>query len=126
MRKIKFRGWDEEIKQMFKPVYFDNLEVWWWNPETDDSEILGDISEKGILRHIILMQLTGLKDKNGVEIYEGDILDFDEKEWGGQFKPEVMSLDNLIGEWGYCGVIGDVKQWRSVIGNIHENPGLLK
>jgi uncharacterized phage protein (TIGR01671 family) len=69
---------------------------------------------------------TGLKDKNGKEIYEGDILDFDESEWGGKFKPEVITFDKIIGKWELCGTVGDVEQWRKIIGNIHENPELLK
>ena len=69
-----------------------------------------------------LMQFTGLKDKNGKEIFEGDILDFDEREWGGKFEPEVIQMENLIGDWNYCGSLSDVTEWRCVIGNIYETP----
>jgi hypothetical protein len=71
-------------------------------------------------------QFTGLHDKNGKEIYEGDILDFDEREWGGEFTCEVVpSIDELIGEWPMCGTVHDINSFRAVIGNIHENPELL-
>lgn len=73
-----------------------------------------------------LMQFTGLKDKNGVEIYEGDILDFDEIEWGGKFRPEVVEISKLIGTFDLCGSLHDLSEWRQVIGNIHENPELLE
>lgn len=73
-----------------------------------------------------VMQYTGLKDKNGVEIYEGDILDFDEIEWRGKFEPEaVPSIDKLIGNWSMHGSSADISEWRAVIGNIYQNPELL-
>ena len=69
---------------------------------------------------------TSLKDKNGRDIYEGDLLDFDEREWGGPFNPEVMSMENMIGDWNYCGSLSDVSEWRQVIGNVYENSDLLQ
>lgn len=75
---------------------------------------------------IKLMQYTGLKDKNGTKIYEGDILDFDETEWGGKFKPEAITMGKILGDWKLSGTLKDVKEWRQVIGNIYENPELLE
>lgn len=74
---------------------------------------------------IELMQYTGLKDKNGVEIYEGDILDFDAEEWGSEFTPEVVAFDKTIGTYDLCGSLSDLCNYRQVIGNIYENPELL-
>jgi uncharacterized phage protein (TIGR01671 family) len=68
-----------------------------------------------------LMQYTGIKDKNGVEIYEGDILKWNAKEWGCEFN-EVVEWDfDLLNARKY-----DWAEWCEVIGNIHENPELLE
>ena len=72
-------------------------------------------------------QSTGLKDKNGKEIYEGDVVAFDEKEWGSpENKLEVMWNDKN-GCWDAGGgTNAECSEWKTVIGNIYENPELLK
>lgn len=73
-----------------------------------------------------LGQYTGLTDVEDNEIYEDDLLDFDENEWGGKFIPEVITMYNIVGEWNYAGSLSDLKSWRKVVGNIYDNPELLE
>jgi uncharacterized phage protein (TIGR01671 family) len=118
MREIKYRFvYQGEHRIHYKWYYIENF--------IDRSlSKLSDYHHQ--MKLIAIEQCTGLKDKNGKEIYEGDILDFDENEWGGKFKPEVITFDKIIGNWELCGTVGDVEQWRKIIGNIHENQELLK
>lgn len=120
MRELKFRAWHKELNR-FAPDYaeyhFDSenshlhFDVFNGNFDTD----VWDFSECEI------MQYTGLKDKNGVEIYEGDIVRQYEAGWntGG------------IGDWRNF-VVKCITESRfllkdrEVIGNIYENPELLE
>jgi uncharacterized phage protein (TIGR01671 family) len=80
----------------------------------------------------LYMQFTGLKDKNGKEIYEGDIIDFEEPVYESQNLkcPVVFYECEFVADWDR----GDAQTYIplrdmndvEVIGNIYENPELLK
>lgn len=72
----------------------------------------------------VLQEFLGFTDKNDQPVYEGDILDFDEKEWGNTFIPEMIVKEKIIGDWGYCGTFNDVKSFRKIIGNIESHPNI--
>lgn len=123
MREIKFRAWDR-ARQIMADVTYINFEA----------NIVGYAYRDGSTvissEQVELMQYTGLHDKNGREIYEGDILDIGLLDQDG--KPVVAPvsyeaylagyvLDNRgYGIWQRLG--GDCE----VVGNIFENPELLE
>jgi uncharacterized phage protein (TIGR01671 family) len=118
MREIKFRQW---IKR-HKAYHYVSIK---------DGKIIGFASASIIENPV--MQYTGLKDKNGKEIYESDIIRW---EWGYDNKMEpcgVVSFDTLYDghtntESGATGWIVDdcfLNEECYIVGNIHENPELI-
>ena len=126
MRELKFRAWDNVDKKVRKVMSLD-----FYN--TRQSEVTlsndGDIYLR-FFEQIELMQYTGLKDKNSVEIYDGDIL------LGHCVYPECNVFEfKLIGEvyyssrgtWDcYSYILGGFNEQVEVIGNIYENADLLE
>ncbi len=145
-REIKFRVWDKEKQRMI----YDGI----LNPESADSiylditlsgcicaQIDDDGNKNGLWEHDIriengrleLMQYTGLLDKNGKEIYSGDILKCYDKHW----EETICWVDFNLAAAGY--VVKDKtckeNEWLTqiycfdngmeIIGNIYENPELF-
>lgn len=144
MREIKFRAWDLIEKEWYKPV----LEVYRGELFELVLSMSGHLSARklvqgveelwsdcptstGFIRYserFKLMQYTGLKDKNGVEIYEGDILEGHDDglvkvEWFQTGYTCFFDDDgNGIGLDEMCIWFGNNAE---VIGNIYENPELV-
>jgi len=119
MREIKFRQWyDREMR------YLDNVFVGVGQIGFSDTDWvdLGNHDEE----HTGIMQYTGLKDKNGKEIYEGDIVRLTTKT-GGDID-RLCEWDYRVNGWRFQGFnySGDDQRIIEVIGNIYENPELLK
>ncbi len=137
-REIKFRAWDKTSNRMFYQEDFERVELDTKNKlvslvisETIGSKYVLDY-EDGIEAEI--MQYISLKDKNRKEIYEGDILSI--KIYGGdkvivEGKTVVEFKDGCFGViWGhdkaFLSLNSFFKAKFEVIGNIYENPELLR
>ncbi|KAF6564516.1 hypothetical protein G9G63_10260 [Paenibacillus sp. EKM202P] len=131
-RPIKFRAWDVFVKEMDYEVTIDpEGKVAAFNP-LDGQYVRGFSDDEKVI-----MQYTGLKDRNGKEIYEGDVIPpdyalrqnevaiicYDSNQ--ARFKAVPLSLYKAnAGNGGWTGF--EVTRHCSIIGNIYENPSLLE
>lgn len=140
MRTIKFRVYSTYERQMIYEDLYDYLSI--------DSN--GQLNNSAGLGEFHIMQFTGLHDKNGKEVYEGDVVRILYTDWASKTN-EKMSLDDYkksISHFGYVvydnaeysinikskkyndyynssihhGTHGEIE----IIGNIYENPELLE
>lgn len=141
MREILFRGkridngeWVEG-SLLFDPDlgYAQIMGFEYWTSETGKER--GGFSE--LIDTNTVGRYTGLKDKNGKRIFEGDVVQYDERQFGGEDAPVVC----LVGfeEGGFCvhhyflnnwlrnAINGNIQlEGIEVIGNIHDNPELME
>ena len=120
----KFRAFDIKYKMMMRvnQIDFEKKTVW-LEADNGDHENRHTLTRE--FKDVILMQSTGLKDKNSVEIYCGDAV-----EWLGHRGIVEFVLNNqqtmIIGAPGYITDLDYSTDFNTeVIGNIHENPKIL-
>lgn len=120
----KFRAWDSYDEQMVIVLFidFENKIAYVEQENGDRYDIHFD--------NLILLQSTGVEDKNGVEIYVGDIISGWVSAHSHSGRDEVLKVveyqvDRARYNFDAIDVFVDDKEYLEVIGNIYENPELL-
>ena len=121
MRPIKFRAWNKnakimvDLKKITHLALSEGLQGGIYIPELDDFEV---------------MQFTGLHDKNGTPVYEGDIVSdhvgIGSVEYADDFAGFRVNYHDSRAKWFYDYSLRGEMESIEVIGNIYESPELLK
>lgn len=130
-REIKFRAWD--IKANIFIAQGDIIDLYYsancnsFKFDNDDYDLNG--------RSLIFLQYTGLKDKNGVEIYDGDVVELKNRsynfgdvgkvEWNEDYAGWMVTKGVYSKNQNFSLLNCDIASECEVIGNIHSNPELL-
>lgn len=124
-REIKFRGLSSNGQWFYgmpcKSNYGVELITEVYHVDGAEWNILGnDVMPETV------GQFTGKQDRNGDDIYEGDIIEFDAKEWGdNETNIHLVEWNDSSAEWSWGGGCTSDMEWRKIIGNIYENSELL-
>lgn len=124
-REIKFRAWDPSESRM---VQFGDDDFWYMSMFDDKPRAIGchnaGSDPDSDIDDAVILQYTGLKDKHGVEIYEGDIIRATAIDG---YLPTMNDITIVEYNPGYF-FTNDELAWHEleVIGNIYQNPELLE
>ena len=132
MRELKFRAWLENVERVRETdgkIVYNTESYYDYAPIINNNglldveygcDIVGNSDEKYIIE-----QYTGLKDKNGKEIYEGDIVSVRNKNRKNEYDIGVVEFGKAAFRCPF--LLGKYHQGQvEVIGNVHENADLLE
>lgn len=126
MREIKFRAWDTNNKEMLDVQELDYQDSYNGQPMVRTA-MYNDYFDT---EDMILMQYTGLKDKNGKEIYEGDIIQYEDirrgiVEYSEKYAQFILKETGSIAD--ECEALGEfnIKVFE-ILGNIYDNLEILE
>lgn len=146
-REIKFRAWNKHQKCWEEEGWGIQKHIPWSNSESHKTGMtvywlkwIDDFDTVGyepfwvfhtVARDLELSQYTGLKDKNGREIYEGDIILYKDYqiEYLIEWEPvlsAIIAVDTSNNSWIFFHELIKDLEYYETIGNIYENPELSK
>ena len=124
----KFRAWDGAKKEMFKDTFAitESGQV-----VVVEQEFVTSPPDYVFVDHLVIMQSTGIKDKNGKEIFEGDIVDYKGRKaiikWHGSYASFIYrfvdEMQERVSEWDPLFL---AYHHFEIIGNIYENKEFLE
>lgn len=119
---LRFRAWDKEFKEM---VQVDALV---FEEQLIKATYKNGNVVKEDLKNYVLMQSTGLRDKNGKEVFEGDIIDSTDGFLTGvvEFRVSLGMFVSELVEYNNFERLCNVASSRKIIGNIWEHPELAE
>lgn len=127
-RDIRFRAWDKKEQKILPVGELHFIMSGDWSLNSVGIKGLSKISLRSrYLEQIELMQCTGLKDKNGKEIYEGDVCEL--RRNAERIRVQVLWKDACWWFWNEDELTIEFAAFvnrAEVIGNIYENPELIK
>lgn len=121
---IKFKVYNSK-NELIGYERIGNRGQWEFKRTNRNNWLLGTITDGQESETFQRFQFTGKKDCKGVEIYAGDIIEFDANEWGGGHNKFIVEWENTNSEWSYGGGTANDMEWRTVIGHRCENPELV-